>query len=145
MKGSIPTGVLAQELGDRIAGRRVRTAVFTTFSFDPEFFELHVLPSLFDQPFRQVDKLKRIQLEDSLRDVDHLAVYFDQTALARDAGPACLDYRRIGIRLNKGVFHPKLVLLLLEDDRDPDHPQQALLVGVASANLTRGGWWENVE
>lgn len=145
MKGPIPTGVLAQALGDRIGGRRVRAAVFTTYSFDPGFFELHVLPVLFDQPFRQADKLKRIQLEDALRDLDHVAVYFDQTALAADGGPAQLDYRRIDIRRRTGVFHPKLVLVLVEETDPELEGMQSLVVGISSANLTRAGWWENVE
>ena len=149
MTADLPTGVLSQQLGDLIAGRRVRAALFTTFAFDPGFFELHVLPLLFPIPFRQADKVKRIQLEDALRDVAHLAVYFDQTAIARDCEPAQLDYRRIDVRRRTGVFHPKIVCLLVEKPREEDEehggPHLSLLVGVLSANLTRAGWWENVE
>lgn len=149
MTADLPTGVLSQQLGDLIAGRRVRAGFFTTFAFDPGFFELHVLPLLFPIPFRQADKVKRIQLEDALRDVAHLAVYFDQTALARDAEPAQLDYRRIDLRRRTGVFHPKVVCLLLEnpskDDEEGEDPKLSLLAGIMSANLTRAGWWENVE
>ncbi len=46
-KGEVPQAVLAEQLGEAIAGRKVRAAVFTTFCFDPGFFELHVLPTLF--------------------------------------------------------------------------------------------------
>ena len=53
---SIPMEVLGDALVAAIDGRRVRTAVFTTFTFDPGFFELHVLPLLFDRPFSQVEK-----------------------------------------------------------------------------------------
>ena len=63
-RDAIPTAVLSQRLSEVIGGRRVRAAVFTTFSFDPGFFELHLLPLLFDQPFSQVDKVRRIQLEE---------------------------------------------------------------------------------
>lgn len=50
------------------------------------------------------------------------------------------------------MFHPKLVLVLVEDSTDEDeeeavaegHPE-SLIVGVLSANLTRAGWWENLE
>lgn len=150
--GRLPAEVLSRALGDAIGGRRIRAGVFTTFTFDPAFFELHVLPLLFDQPFSQVEKVRRIQLEDALRSVDHLAVYYDRGGLSQDAAPAQLDYRRIDVRRPTGVFHPKLVLLLVDEPMDEAEgdganvaPYQSLVVGVLSANLTRAGWWENVE
>ncbi len=48
MSAKLPTAVLSQVLAEAIEGRQVRAAVFTTFSFDPGFFELNVLPLLFD-------------------------------------------------------------------------------------------------
>lgn len=144
-----PSEVLSQALADAVGGRRVRAAVFTTYSFDPGFFELNVLPLLFDQSFSQVDKVRRIQLEDALREVEELAVYYDRRALAQDAEPAQLDYRRLDVSRGTGVFHPKLVLLLVETPPEPDaeddSPTESLVVGVQSANLTRAGWWESVE
>ena len=154
---TIPTAVLSQQIQDAIDGRRVRCAVFTTFSFDPAFFELHILPLLFDQSFGQPDKVRRIQLDDALRGIDNIAVYYDMRALAQDGGPAQLDYRRIDVSRGTGYFHPKVVLLLVDDvasgglssgetaEPDEDVVRQALLVGIQSANLTRSGWWENVE
>ena len=112
---AIPQAVLSQRLGEAIGGRRVRSAVFTTFSFDPGFFELQVLPLLFSQSFSQVDKVRLLQLEDALRGIDHLAVYYDRAALSQDAEPARLDYRRIDVHRRTGAFHPKLAFLLLED------------------------------
>ncbi|MCP5150369.1 MAG: phospholipase D family protein [Chromatiales bacterium] len=149
--GRLPMAVLADGLTDAIGGRRVRTALFTTFNFDPGFFELRVLPLLFDQSFSQVDKVRLLQLEDALRAVDHLAVYYDRGALAQDAEPARLDYRRLDVRRSTGAFHPKLVLLLVDEPPTPDTPAdeaapyQSLVVVAQSANLTRAGWWENVE
>ena len=55
--------------------------------------------------------------------------------------------RRIPIQHKKGIFHPKNAFLLVEE-REPDDQGQrprALLVASMSANLTRAGWWENVE
>lgn len=149
---NIPTGVLSQQLADAIADRRVRAAVFATFTFDPGFFELHVLPLLFHQSFSQVDRLRRVQLEDALRSIEHMAVYYDRSALAQDAGPAGLDYRRIDVsRLAGGCFHPKVIFLLVDDptgaDEKDDFPRHfpSLIVAVMSANLTRASWWENLE
>lgn len=150
--GNIPAGVLAEELAEAIDGRRVVAAVFTTFCFDPAFFELHILPLLFDRSFHQVDKVKLLQLDDALRDLEDLAVYYDRSALSQDALPARLDVRRIDVaRPGKGVFHPKVVLVLVENPADDDHDPdgagstESLIVGLLSANLTRAGWWENVE
>ena len=148
---AFPQAVLSQRFGEAIGGRRVRSAVFITFSFDPGFFELQVLPLLFSQSFGQVDKVRLLQLEDALRGIDHLAVYYDRAALSQDAEPARLDYRRIDVHRRTGAFHPKLAFLLLDDpDAETgggerrDH-RQSLLVACMSANLTRAGWWENVE
>ena len=147
----LPEAVLSRRFAEAVCGRRVRSAVFTTFSFDPGFFELHVLPLLFSQSFSQVDKVRLLQLEDALRGVDHLSVYYDRGALSQDAEPARLDYRRIDVRRATGVFHPKLVFLLVDDleepgdDADERHRYQSLLVACLSANLSRAGWWENVE
>ena len=155
MSGTITMHVLSQQIADAIAGRRVRTAVFTTFSFDPGFFELNILPLLFDRPFAQPDKVRRLQLDDALGSVQSVTVYYDQRALSSDAEPAQLDYRRIDVSRSTGYFHPKLVLLLVdepegESDDAQDDPAgapspQALIVAVMSANLTRAGWWESVE
>jgi hypothetical protein len=148
---SIPQSVLYDAIRETIAGRKVRVAVFTTYSFDPGFFELHVLPVLFDISFNQNEKIRRLQLDDAVRTLGEIAVYYDRTALAQDAQPAQLDFRRIDVRRRTGVFHPKLVLLLVEnstDDADSEEQASAplsLIVGVLSANLTRAGWWENVE
>ena len=91
--GTIPMEVLSRRLGDAIDGRRLRVGVFTTFSFDPAFFELQVLPLLFpDYSFSQPDKVRRAQLDDALRTVEPLAVYYDRQALAQDSEPAQLGY-----------------------------------------------------
>ena len=147
MPSEIPQAVLSEQLAEVIAGRKVRAAVFTTFTFDPGFFELHVLPALFDIPISQVDKVRRIQLDDALRTVEDVAVYYDRTALSQDAMPAQLDFRRLGVRVPTGIFHPKLLLVLVENEGEDDETPgyESLIVGTLSANLTRAGWWENVE
>ena len=144
---TIPMEVLSRRLGDAIDGRRLRVGVFTTFSFDPAFFELQVLPLLFpDYSFSQPDKVRRAQLDDALRTVEPLAVYYDRQALAQDSEPAQLGYRRIDVSRRTGCFHPKVLLLLVDDHhQDAEAVRQALIVGLLSANLTRAGWWENLE
>jgi hypothetical protein len=75
-------------------------------------------------------------------------VYYDENGLEQsDAGGAKLDVRRIPVRHWTGIFHPKNVFAIIEareEDADGERPR-ALLVASLSANLTRAGWWENVE
>ena len=143
-----PTGVLSDELKSAIASRRLVAAVFLTFRFDPDFFEQQVLPLFFDVPLNHAEAIKRVQMEDLLREIPHgVAVYYDQNGLVADAKPARLDVRRIAIRHATGIFHPKNVFALVEavePGRDGHHTQ-TLIVASMSANLTRAGWWENVE
>jgi hypothetical protein len=143
MSGIIPTRILSDALQAKIKGRRIRAAVFTTFSFDPGFFEEEVLPVLFEQSFSHVPKLRLIQLEEALRTIDQVAVYYDRRALVTTSSSASLDVSRIPISRTTGYFHPKMILLFVTG-RDEGEPN-ALIVAVMSSNLTRAGWWENVE
>jgi hypothetical protein len=143
MSESIPTQALSEALQEQIAGRRVVAAVFTTFRFEPGFFEQEVLPVLFDQSFSHAEKVRLVQLEELVRQLEHVAVYYDRRGLIASGAPASLDVQRIPTTRN-GYFHPKLILLLVEDE-DDDGIAESLIVGVTSANLTRAGWWENVE
>jgi hypothetical protein len=145
----IPHAVLSDELEGRLNGRRVVAGVFLTFEFDPGFFEQEILPILLDVPVSHSRGIRLVQLEEALRTcAGRLAVYYDADRLVcGDAGSARLDVARIPMRTKTGVFHPKNVLLLIEEpepDKEGRKPR-SLLVGSLSANLTRSGWWENIE
>ncbi len=142
--------VLSDEISRKIDGRHVVAAVFTTYSFDPAFFELEVLPVLFESRikggFSLVEKVRRVQLEECLRDLVDIEVFYDRCGLVGDAGPASLDFRRIDVGRRTGVFHPKLVLILVENPQQGEGAStRSLIVATLSANLTRSGWWENLE
>ena len=146
--GEIPREVLSDHFQKRMQGRRLKTGVFLTFSFDPGFFEQEILPVFLDVPLSQEPPLRLAQLEEALvKQVEHLAVYYDQRALEAGARSAKLDVRRVPIAWPRGFFHPKVVLLLVEADQpDADgQREQRLLVAALSANLTEPGWWSNVE
>jgi hypothetical protein len=144
----IPRAVLSEHFQDRMKDRRLVSAVFTTFRFEPGFFESEILPVFFDVPLSHAGSIKLVQLEEALRALPgSIAVYYDQHGLVAEGGPAKLDIRRFPIRHRTGIFHPKNVLALVEDV-EPDengHRARALLCACLSANLTRAGWWENVE
>jgi hypothetical protein len=144
----IPRAVLSEHFQDRMQGRRLVSAVFTTFRFEPGFFETEILPVFFDLPLSLASAVKLVQLEEALKSLPgSIAVYYDQNGLVADGGPAKLDVRRIPIRHPTGIFHPKNVLALVEDIEPDEHGDRAraLLCACLSANLTRAGWWENVE
>lgn len=147
--GDIPHAVLSEQLEERIQGRRLRSALFLTYQFEPAFFEQQVLPVFLDVPVSHADAIRLVQLEDVLRSLPgEIAVYYDANGLSSgDGGSAKLDVRRIPIRHRTGVFHPKNVFLLLESQQQDEfgHHAQSLVVVSLSANLTRAGWWENVE
>ena len=144
----IPRAVLSEQFEEHLGGRRLLAAVFVTFRFDPEFFEQQVLPVFLDVPTSHAEAIRRVQLEDALKEVRHrVAVYYDQNGLDADAKPARLDVSRVPIIHRTGIFHPKNVFALVEElePDDDGHRAQSLIVACMSANLTRAGWWENVE
>jgi hypothetical protein len=144
----INKAVLSEAFQERLRGRRLVAAAFTTFRFDPSFFETEVLPVFLDLPLSHAAKVKLVQLEDALRSVEGgIAVYYDHHGLVADGGSAKLDVRRIPIRHSPAIFHPKNVLALVEESEPNDDGARpkALLCACLSANLTRAGWWENVE
>ena len=142
MVEGIPQSVLSDSLERAIGGRRVRAAVFVTYEFDPAFFELHVLPLMFAKAFSERHGVKRAQLEEELRSVERVAVYYDRHGLDDSHGAAQLDYKRIEVSLPHGVLHAKHVLLLVSGE---DEHNESLLLVTTSANLTEPGWWTNVE
>ena len=145
---SIPSAVLSDRLKEVIGTRRLVSGVFLTFKFDPAFFEQEVVPVLLDVPLSHASVIRLVQLEDILRDSPgEIAVYYDVNGLvASDEGSAKLDIRRVPVRLRTGIFHAKNVFLLVEDERPSEGKSlRSLLVASLSANLTRAGWWENVE
>ena len=145
---NIEQAELSKRYQEQLVGQRLRTALFTTFSFDPGFFEQEVLRIFFDIEVSHSRELRLVKLDDALRELTaRPAVYYDARALTySDVGSARLDIERHPMRLN-GCFHPKIVCALVETadlDENGGRPQK-LIVGCQSANLTRSGWWENVE
>src|SRR6266446_3980867 len=137
----IPRAILSEHFQERMKGRRVRSAVFLTFQFDPGFFEQEVLPVLIDASLSHAAVIRLVHLEDVLRTLPgQIAVYYDANGLVSgDAGSAKLDIRRIPVQHRTGIFHPKNVFLLAEaeaTDNGGNRPQ-TLIVASLSANLTR--------
>ena len=135
--------VLSEAFQQAMEGRRLLAAVFLTFRFDPGFFEQEILPVFFDIPLSHAPIARVLHLADALRTSGPVAVYYDRRALEAGSAPARTDFAKIGITHRTGYFHPKNVLLLL--DRGNGSRERSLIVASLSANLTRAGWWENLE
>src|SRR5262245_57383490 len=117
----IPREVLSEHFQALMKGRVLKTGVFLTFRFDPGFFEQEVLPVFLDVPLSHEPAVRLVQLEDAIRErVDHLAVYYDLRGVEAGSTSAKLDVRRIPVSWSTGFFHPKNVLLLLEDAEPND-------------------------
>jgi len=144
--------VLSEAFQEALQGWRLRAGVFLTFRFDPGFFQEDVLPVFFDIPLSHARVPRLLHVADALRTTGPIAVYYDRRALHEETGSARTDFQRIGLSHRTGYFHPKNVLLLVERSA-PDSEEgtaapsreQGLIVGCLSANLTRAGWWEQVE
>lgn len=149
MSDRAPREILSEHIQERLKGRRVLAAAFLTFKFEPGFFEQQVLPVILDVPVSHAEKVRVAQLEEALLKMKvDIAVYYDANGLVDGStGSAKLDVRRIPVRLRTGIFHPKNVLLLVEDEPAEEKAERprTLVVGCLSANLTRAGWWENIE
>ena len=144
----IPHAVLSEHLEEAIGGRRLLAAVFLTFRFDPGFFEQEVLPVFLNVPLSHATPIKLVQLDDALNSVpDGVAVYYDQNGLVAEGDSGRLDVRRVAVHHRTGIFHPKNVFALVEDAEADQQGYRArsLIAACLSANLTRAGWWENVE
>lgn len=145
----IPRAVLSEQFQERMQSKRLVSAVFLTFQFDAGFFEQEVLPVFLDVPLSHATAIRLVQIEAVLRKLPgNIAIYYDANGLVTgDAGSAKLDVKRIPVQHRTGIFHPKNVFLLVESEEADQEGLHArsLIIACMSANLTRSGWWENVE
>src|SRR5690348_13843188 len=140
-----PTKILSQQIRDVLDGRRVLTALFTTFTLEPAFFEEEVVSLLAGDELIQHPRARLYQLEQELRGaIGPVAVYYDRQGLRPDAGKK-LDIRYVPVHVPTGLFHPKLVLLLTGPRDEDGDERESLICGVLSANLTKSGWWSSLE
>ena len=140
--------IIKEQLKERIGGRKVLSALFYTFNFDPRFFENYIMPLLVpDQQFINNAIANHIIWRKLYKDhrVPPITVYFDQDAMNRESGPM-LDYDFVAVRMpmtgrNKGNFHPKVSFILVEGKQG----ENELIILTGSNNITQNGWCENME
>lgn len=136
-----PSRVLTDAVVEAMGDDQLVAAVFLTFQLQPQFFEDFILSALCRQDGRGSPSVRRLILEERLRSMDLLVIY-DQRALEID-GPLRQSIRTLPVSSESGAVHAKHALLLLQG-RDKAEDSSLILL-TTSANLTRSGWWTNVE
>lgn len=126
-----------------IGDREVRQALFTTYSFEPDFFELEVLPLLLGNPaLSSNESIRYYQLQSLMRQhAGRLAVVYDLSIFDPQLAPR-LEVDYLPMRVGGACQHAKLAVLVV---RDRHTQQQSIVLGAGSFNLTKAGWWENLE
>lgn len=138
------TATITQRLREAIGGRDVVHAVFTTYTFEPDFFELEILPALFSGDFAYSPSgiYRREQLEQQLLETGlHADIYYDATIFDGASSPL-LEYRTFGVDLSPYAFHAKLVVLLVND---PATGNQSIILGAGSNNIAEAAWLTSIE
>ncbi len=138
--------VVSDHLKVLLADRLVKAAVFTTYNFEPDFFELEVVPLLLPGNIQLSSHatIKLFQVREALREsAVELEVFYDLKIFRENASCSpSMEYPFHGVYRGNNAFHPKLVFILVYDEKAKN---DCLLVGAGSNNLTQAGWWDNIE
>ena len=133
--------ILGEKLKEEIGGQKVIAAFFTSFNFDPDFFENYLLPLFLpDVPFGDNKIQNTILWKKFQSELPPITVYCDFHAKSQKGIHLNYTIRTIDVPKQngiKGCFHPKHSYILLEDE--------SLIVFVGSNNLTESGWCSNLE
>jgi hypothetical protein len=116
---------------------KIDSIIFTTFTFDPVFFENNVLSLMLDVEDDN-EKRRRIKINDQLSHIK-LCVYYDGNQNVRAGG--IYKYQTVGIQLDGKFFHPKNIIIAGQDHNDAN----LIFVATGSANLTMSGWGRQEE
>lgn len=126
-----------------IGEREVMQAFFSTYSFEPDFFELEVLPLLLGNPaLSSNETIRYYQLQSLMRQhTGRLAVVYDLDVFDPQLAPR-LEVDYLPMRVGGACQHAKLMMLVV---RERQSEQLSIVLGAGSFNLTKAGWWENLE
>ena len=122
---------------------RLIGSLFTTFTFECEAFERWILPSLYgiEQANSRPARLHmlRVQLQETA-----VPIVFYDVHTAPDMGTQAERFYYVPVQLEQGrLQHSKHTILLLGDEDRSDVEYMILVTG--SANLTKAGWYRNIE
>jgi hypothetical protein len=130
------------EMVQTFNGGQIKHALFTTFNFDPGFFEKNVLPLLCGL---SLDDVQSMSIEALAREMYHplknmqVVVAYDQSVLQGFQGR--FRYSLLPRYQKGGFFHAKIIVLTGVDAQQ----KPSATVMVSSGNLTISGWGSNIE
>ncbi len=126
-----------------IGEREVMLGFFTTYCFEPDFFELEVIPLVLGNPaLSSNETIRYYQLQSLMRQhTGRLAVVFDLGVFDPQLAPR-LEVDYLPMRVGGACQHAKIMALVV---RDRESEQQSIVLGAGSFNLTKAGWWDNLE
>lgn len=144
--------VISDELTELLKDRKVKAAVFTTYTFEINFFESQVIPLLLNNntAYSNDEWVKRGQVRVQLQKAKTqtplpLEVFYDGKLFRNQPhthkSPR-MEYLCHGVDLGNSAFHAKVAFILVYDE---EWKSDCLLVGAGSNNLSYAGWWENIE
>lgn len=137
------TNTITSYINEELQGKKVLSAIFTTYNFEPEFFETEIIPILFqdEKYYSQHPIIKRFQVKEELEksEID-LEVFYDKTVFDSEETPQ-MEYSHHAITHPNGAFHAKLIYILFENEKGT----KTLLLYAGSNNLSKAGWWDNIE
>lgn len=142
--------VISEKLTELLKNRKVKAAVFTTYTFEIDFFELEVIPLLLnnDTAYSTDERVKKMQIRLELQKAKTqsqlpLEVFYDGKLFRNQAHESPrMEYLCHGVDLGNSAFHAKVAFILVYDEY---YESDCLLVGAGSNNLSYAGWWENIE
>ncbi len=126
---------------------KLKVAWFTTFNFSISFFERYILSALADTDYKNLRSLKDYEalnqrLFGEEEDVLNVKVFHDYRALRPEVKKTSVPIvgvnpQELDSKFRNGVFHPKVILIVDEDDKG--------WIITGSANLSMSAWTSNSE
>jgi hypothetical protein len=133
---------ISEGFRDAIGERRVERAFFSTYCLEPDFFELEVLPLMLGSPALSTAESIRYHQLQSLMGASRgrFGVAYEASVFMPILAPR-LEVDYLPLLVDGACHHAKLAVIEVAD-KDGKH---AVVLCAGSFNLTKAGWWENIE
>lgn len=133
---------ISESFREAIGDRRVERAFFSTYCLEPDFFELEVLPLMLGTPALSTAEPIRYHQLQSLMGASRgrFGVAYDAPVFAPTLAPR-LEVDYLPVQVDGACHHAKLAVIEVVDTGG----NHALVLCAGSFNLTKAGWWENIE
>ncbi|MDO5156476.1 MAG: phospholipase D-like domain-containing protein [Eubacteriales bacterium] len=113
--------------------------IFTTYGFEPDFFEEHIISYLMGND-KKISTIGDLNATNDWINENNISVYYDKAALS--SGSTCLTIPVYPQHVSTGVFHPKVVLVF---GKLKNKDMTSAYIIVSSCNLTVSGYGRNQE